>query len=360
MTVFDELVEPAVASRALEQLGAKAALLVGADWALIDPALCDSVIERHTESPANHRLVFTQAAPGLCGCVIDRELLREIAEGRAKGGAMASIGGLLSYNPRKPRADAIAKPICVTVDPAVRDLQRRCIADSANGIALCARYGDDTIDAATLARRIESDTLFGIQTELTLRVDDSTSPEVVASQVAQAGSALAATLDARGLIETERLGALVRSARDAGAMYVHVRVEPRRGEDDAAAVLTAAPDVVSVEMHADSSESFHAATGRDGYALSLRALEALANAAQERPFDEQMWIVPRLTKRDGVYGDIESFVDKWTLVFGHAAIDAFDDAREHERIQPLPAPRSAKARFERDRLVVDLRRGASR
>jgi spore coat polysaccharide biosynthesis protein SpsF (cytidylyltransferase family) len=360
MTVFDELVDPGIAARALEQVGAKAALLVGADWALVDPALCDSVIERHAESPTNHRLVFTQAAPGLCGCVIDLGLLREIAEGQSKGGAMASIGGLLAYNPRKPRADAIAKPICVTVDPAVRDLQRRCIADSANGVALCERYCDDAIDAATLARRIESDSLIGVPSELTLRVDDSTSPEMVAKHVAQMDFAFAITLDASSLVETDRLGALVRSARNAGAKYVHVRVELRKGEEDAASVLGSAPDVVSVEMHADSSETFQAATGRDGYALSLRALEALANMTRERPFDEQMWIVPRLTKRDAVYGDIESFVDKWMLVFGHAAIDAFDDAPADERIQPLPAPQSAKARFERDRVVVDLRRSASR
>lgn len=360
MTVFDELVDPAVAARALEQIGAKAALLVGADWALVDPALCDAVIDRHTESPENHRLVFTQAAPGLCGCVIDRDLLREIAEGRSKGSAMASIGGLLSYNPRKPRADAIAKPICVTVDPAVRDLQRRCIADTASGFTLCERSCDDSLDATALARRIEGDRIHGPPSELTLRLDDSTSPEMVAKHAARVGSSLAVTLDARGLSETERLVAHVRSARNAGARYVHVRIDPRRGEEDAAAVLGAAPDVVSVEMHADSSEAFQAATGRDGYASSLRTLEALANAASERAYDEQMWIVPRLTKRDAVYGDIESFVDKWTLVFGHAAIDAFEDAPADERIRPLPHPRSARARFERERVEIDLRGSASR
>lgn len=360
MTVFDELVDPGVAARALEQLGAKAALLVGADWALVDPALCDAVIERHAESPVHHRLVFSQAAPGLCGCVIDLALLREIAEGRSKGGPMASIGGLLAYNPRKPRADAIAKPICVTVDPTVRDLQRRCIADSASGLALCERYGDEALDAAALARRIGEDESVMSARELTLRLDDSTSSEMVANHIGQASSTFVVTLDARGLNSMDRLGPLVRSSRAAGALYVHVRVDPRDGDADAAAVLDAAPDVVSVDLHADSADAFRIVTGRDGYATSLRALESLANSSRQRPFDEQMWIVPRLTKRDAVYGDVESFVDKWTLVFGHASIDPYNGAPASERIQPMPMPRSARARRERDAIIIDLRGGVAR
>lgn len=360
MTVFDELADPRVVASVLEQIGCTAALLLGADWALVDPALCDEVIDRHEESPSNHRLVFTQAAPGLCGCVIDRELLGEIAEWRAKGGPMSSIGGLLAYNPRKPRADAIAKPICVVVDPAVRDLQRRCIADTANGIALCERYGDGATDAATLARLIGRDGPSALPNELTLRVDDSTSPEMVAAGVRRVNSAMSVTLDAREVSALARIGVLVRSARDAGARFVHVRIDPREGEADAAAAIGAGPDIVSVEMHADSAEAFREATGRDGFSTSLKALEALANGARELPFDEQPWIVPRMTKRDAVYGDIESFVDKWTLVFGHAAIDPFEGAPGSERIQPLPMPRSARERFERDLVAIDLTMGGVR
>ncbi len=360
LTVFDELVDPGLAARALEQIGADAALIVGADWPLLDPVLCDAVIERHEESPTNHRLVFTQAAPGLCGCVIDRGLIAEIADGRAKGGLMASIGGLLAYNPRKPRADAIAKPICVPVPPVVRDLQRRCIADIASGFALCERYADDSLDAAALARRIMSDAPQMIPSELEIRVDDSSDAAEVAAFVARMSSPAAVTLDGRLLSNTETLPAFVDAVRRAGATAVHVRIDPARGEEDAQAVLRASPDVVSVEMHADSAEAYRAVTGRDGYAGSLKALEALANATRERPFDEQMWIVPRMTKRDAVYSDVESFVDKWTLVFGHAVIDPYIGAPASERIQPLPIPRSARERLGRERVVFDLTKGGAR
>src|SRR5690606_39290757 len=124
--------------------------------------------------PDHPRLVFTQAPPGLCGCVIVRALVREIADSRARGSVLSSIGGLLGYSPRKPRADAIAKPICVRVDAAVRDAQARFIAEDDAGRALCALATDDTDPSATLASRFAADgpNIAGTR-ELVLRIDGS-------------------------------------------------------------------------------------------------------------------------------------------------------------------------------------------
>lgn len=368
LSVFDELADPALAARTLDSLGLRAALLVGADWPFVDPDLCDALIARHEESPESHRLVFTQSSPGLCGCVIDAALLREIGEKRTPGAIHASIGSLLAYNPRKPRPDPIAKPICVGVPTRVRDAQTRFIADDAAGVsragaisrALSARGVDPRhADAAQVvdAWNEVASSAASAHT-LTLLVDEGTSADSIAREVRALGSgntALGVTLDARGMRDLSALGRLAGAARAAGATGLHVRADITNGASDAPALLDASPDILSVEMHADSASAYEAITGVDGFAGALAGLEALANASTPVAWARLPWIVPRMTKRDATHDEIESFVDKWTLVFGHAAIDPMPHPAPDERVRPLPLPASAAARFTRTDRAVDLR-----
>ncbi len=332
MTVYDEAVDAELFASALESSNTRAALVIGADWTDVDPALCDEVIARHEEDPDNHRLVFTQAPPGLCGCVIDRELLREIAVNRAQGAMLASIGGLLAYSPRKPRADAIAKPICVRIPVEVRDRQSRFVAD--------------TPDRAL--------------SNITVRIDDGTPLETILESLGTDPAGVAITLDARDVRDGHALPEMVRELRSRGVLAVHLRVDAAHLSALVKDAMLASPEVISVDMHADSADGYRAAKGHDGFADALGGLEKLANAARELDAAERPWIVPRMIKRDAVYADLESFVDKWTLVFGHAAVDPFDNAPPAERVRALPVPRSARDRFERDTRTVDLRSEASR
>lgn len=373
LSVFDELADPTLAARTLETLGLRAALLVGADWPFVDPDLCDALIARHEESPESHRLVFTQASPGLCGCVIDAALLREIGEKRTPGALHASIGSLLAYNPRKPRPDPIAKPICVGVDTRVRDAQTRFIADDPQGIAravaitraLTARGVDPKQANAT--QIVDAWTEFASKAPsahtLTLLVDERTDAGAVAREVSALSPGIGAvgvTLDARGMRDLSGLRRLAEAARRSGATGLHVRTDLPNGANDAQRLLDATPDIISVEMHADSASAYEAITGADGFANALAGLEALANAAKPVAWAHMPWIVPRMTKRDATHDEIESFVDKWTLVFGHAAIDPMPRAEPDERVRPLPLPASASARVARTGRTVDLRKGSGR
>jgi hypothetical protein len=361
MTVYDEAIDANLFASSLEATGTRAALVVGADWAAIDPLLCDEVIARHEEDPDNHRLVFTQAPPGLCGCVIDQALLREIADNRAKGAMLASIGGLLAYSPRKPRADAIAKPICVRVPAEVRDFQARFIADTPAGVALCGLAMGEAIGASELATRIARErTPVTSLSEVVLRIDDSTTANAVLASVADMIAPFAVTIDARAIRESCVVPEIISVLRANGASAAHLRINGADAARLAEQVIVARPEVISIDMHADSAEGYRAATGHDGFAEALTGLESLANLARDMHPAERPWIVPRMTKRDAIYSDLESFVDKWTLVFGHAAIDPFDGATASERVQPLPMPQSARSRFERERRTVDLRTGGQR
>ncbi|MGP1310845.1 MAG: hypothetical protein ACTS27_11665, partial [Phycisphaerales bacterium] len=353
LTIYDELIDPRVAALALERVNADAALLIGADWPLLDPALCDEVIARHEESPEHHRLVFTQAPPGLCGCVVDAGLLREIAEGADKGGAFASIGGVLAYNPRSPKADPIAKPICMQINPAVRDLQRRLTCDSAHGVSLCEALVDHAEDSSALASAMESCTVRSAGScTATLIIDDRTSADDALAAIPVGVDAV--TIDARSSSDRGLLVSILDALRSR-VPHIHVRIEPSNDPREDGALLAHGPSVVSVEMHADSAEAYAAATGHDGFAAALKSLEALASAVAGIPYDKRPWIVPRMTKRDEAVHDVESFVDKWTLVFGHAALDPRTDAPDSARIRALPLPPAAAARFVRERRVIDLR-----
>src|SRR5690606_20840797 len=64
---YDELLPAAPLAAAIKQHQADTVLLAGADWPLVDPALCDLVIARHLEAADSMKMVFTQAPPGLCG-----------------------------------------------------------------------------------------------------------------------------------------------------------------------------------------------------------------------------------------------------------------------------------------------------
>ena len=64
------------------------------------------------------------------------------------------------------------------------------------------------------------------------------------------------------------------------------------------------------------------------------------------------WIVPRLTRCDSTYGDIEGFYDTWVMRAGAAVIDSLPLSIPGERIEPLPRPASVVSRDLRRRMLI--------
>ena len=67
------------------------------------------------------------------------------------------------------------------------------------------------------------------------------------------------------------------------------------------------------------------------------------------------WIVPRITRCDAVYEEIESFYDRWLVLAGAAVIDPLPvpaAAQAEGRIRPLPKPAGAARRTWRMRMLV--------
>lgn len=366
ISCYDEAICPAAILPLMEEIGIDAAMIVGADWALIDPELADAAAERYREAPDRHRMTFCHAPPGLGACVIDRQIVAELA---GSPGPFSTIGGLLGYIPVAPQSDPIAKPACIKPDPVVRDLGWRCIPDSvenarvlrdslaklgravlyasATEVAVAIRGREaiwlsrqpDTaeIDLFPCGREISSDAF-------TTLVADAASREDRA--VALRGD------DARDALDHPSLPAFVMLLRGAGVAAVHVRTSLRADPDRVEALLGARPDVISVDCVADNRETYRALSGRDGFEQMRANLDLLL--AIREPDDvigkgglPHVWIVPRITRRDAVHEEIENFYDRELMRCGACVIDPPPGSARTERISPLPVPPRVGARIAR-------------
>lgn len=349
LTCYDECFDPATLAAAMVEHNADAALLVGADWALVDPGLCDEVIRRHRESPDEHRLTFTQAPPGIAGACIARSLVEEIRDAPPGAGAFATIGGLLGYLPMRPSADRIAKPVCVSIPAAVRDTLGRYIGDTPHrqaGIAgLIRSLGSDwpsiplarLRDALAASSGIQADA-FPAHTIVAAGGSDRLIAWLDGADVSRPDAALTIEYP-----ELDRIADVLAAARRAGFASVHVRTGLDADGDVVERLLGA--DIVSIDMLATTGETYRAITGSDRFDRIIEHTEMLLGKRRDSGGIPSPWIVPRIMRRDAVYEEIEPFYDYWVSRAGAAMIDPLPAAVEGERIAPLTLPGFA-AEFE--------------
>ncbi|TVQ64201.1 MAG: DUF115 domain-containing protein [Phycisphaerales bacterium] len=385
LTVFDEALAPEALLPLMQREGMNAALLVGADWALVDPALCDAVIDRHLEHPERHPLAFTQAAPGLCGVVIDRRIVEEMARAGDKAGAFGTLGGLLSYLPVRPKADPIAQPVCVRIDAEVRDAGVRCIPDTRSGARAmeAALGGADaaTIDALSLVRTLRAHRGNGEAAPRELFVELCDTPTTARRRIGagarQDGAGATASLasfarlleayasvrddlvvsfEGRGdTLAHPAWADFVACARERGSGAIHVRTDLRCAPESVDALLAAAPDTVSVDLLAETPETYHALTGFDDFARVQANVERLLELRPGAGWMPGPWLGVRITRCDATYTEVETFYDRWLLRtggVGGAIIDPLLRPIEGERIAPLPAPRLLRERVAGERMFL--------
>ncbi len=388
LTIYDELLNAGAVAQVLEREGADAALLLGPDWAMVDPALTDAVVDRFAESPSKHRLVFTQAAPGLVPCVIARSLATELAS--ASDAWAASIGGILTYLPPAPRHDPITSGHCVAVPDAFRDALVRCIPDSAARRRAIAEAMLDVDGDASVANSLELVALLGEQhrryagptprhlmLELCtgrraggrramwiagsdepaerLPIDPALAARLVREQARGRADAMLTLGGAGDPLLHPAWREIVMTARAASIACLHVRTDLLVGEDVLESLLDPAtmPDVISVDLLAHDPATYRSITGVDAYALARGNLEALLDrrAALGSSFGAP-WIVPRITRCDAVYEQIEPFYAEWIMRAGACVIDPLPRAQAGERIAPLPLPPGVSGATSRDAMLV--------
>ncbi len=364
-TCYDELLPASSWYAAMEHHNAQAALIVGADWPLIDPAYCQQVIDLHRRHPKEMQLTFTQAPPGLGGIAIGRDLVGQMAKSNV------SLGQIIAYNPAKPQPDPIGRDVCVQIPAAVRSFVGRFIFDTPATAAMiqCVvqhlgdRHACADAEAVTqVAAGIDGPTTdqFAhlpqmVTLELTPRrcvsgpatvqhhvsLDRADMPlENALRIVEQLGDDRSTVLTLGGLGDPlcfEGWDRVISAAYRAGVMGICVETDLWVSQSLLETLLALPIDVVSVRLNADTAQTYRQAMDPDdklcdGFAKVIANLQWLINQRNRRT--NQLltqpngvgrvglpWVVPRLVKTAHTLDDMETFFDKWLYYAGHAVIE---------------------------------------
>lgn len=363
-TCYDEMFEPVATAEALREVGGAAALLVGADWTLVDPQLCDAMIERYKADPDASRMTFTQAVPGLAGCVVAKSLVDTFASLERSRPDVPALGLALGYVPSAPVTDPLGTRACVAVEPCVRDAGMRFIA--VGGVETSEQDTDrrgarELVQAVKKSVRSQDDAApASLTLDIARRADETWAVcmiEELASLRPDARVTLLADTDT-----IEVTGNLVCLGAKAG-LSVHVRVAADVGTNAMRVLLRARPDVMSLDFVRSDLETLSTtmATAADCQASIDRAgrvCRTLVHEIQETVGADadrtraRTRIVPRLVRCDATHELIEGFFDEWTTLLGIAVIDPLRTPLPGQRIRPLPIPRSYRCRLARSSMFV--------
>lgn len=375
LSVYDEVLDPAALSGVMASRELDAAVVLGGDWACVDPALINAVIERHEERPEAHPITFTQAAPGLAGCLVTRGVVDEMARvGGVLAAPGATVGGLLGYQVIAPQGDPIAKPVCVSVPVGVRDAMVRCILDTPRHaqrlIEALKPLGERVVaaSAAEIARALVDAGLNanGPAEAITFRVSPHSPRGLTGLRLRDAihaGDAPAVTLEGDGcdVLDVPQITELAATARAYGASAVHLRTRLARPGAAARRVL-ALSDAVSVDLLAEDAATYEMVTGERGFDVAKKEWVTLVEASELRKHSPPpiplhpgggAWIIPRIERRDETLEQIEPFYTRWLLACGASVIDARGDVPPGARVEPLPLPAMARRRLAWSRRVIE-------
>jgi hypothetical protein len=335
-SIYDEVLCPDQMSAVMLRQGITAAMVVGPDWPLVDVSAesgCDAVATRHLELPQQHKLVFTQAPPGLCGCLVTTSLMQELA----LGNRMSTIGGLLVYQPHAPQSDPIARSANVQIDHQVRRSRIRATFDSARyrHRMMDAGVGPDMTAAEVVAalERVASETPDALPRHLVVELcknDTTMSIETARDTLRQAAAAddVVVTFGVAGEpLRHPQFDEILRLAKETGILGVHVRTRLSVDEPALDRLLACDADVVSVDLNAERAETYRRTTGQDDFAKVLGNLEYLVNNRRrltDHPAAAAFalpWIVPRIRRDAETYEDIDGFFERWQATLGTAVID---------------------------------------
>lgn len=397
-TVYDEVVAARPMFEAMTRFGVTAAVVVGPDWPLVavtgDDG-CDGLVRRHRARPELLRIVFNQSPPGLCGVLVERSLMAELA----RGGRRASIGWLLGYEPARPQQDPISKDVCVQIAHEVRRSLVRAVFDTPRNMirmrraiepGLSERDGGltaiDTRAAIALLEHQLFDTVpyytpqhLMVELNTGRQGSGASSPHRMGSvqrtvmterrfarlveQVAESRDCVITFCGAGDPLLHPDVAGFVRLAKEGGVRGVHIRTEllaPRRVIDE---VVEAGVDVVSVELDADDPSTYRRMHGVDRHREVLANIEHVLGArralagADGTDVYATPWLVPRLQRRVESCEDIDGFFDRWKHLLGTPVIEGpapFDPSAENpaDGLASARAPSRAMWREMLRRMLV--------
>lgn len=394
LSVYDEQLHPVLLAEVMHEHAIDACAIVGADWAMIDPELVDETVHRYRCQDADKRIAFSQAVPGIGTMVIDRVTVDSLSEsmadslenGQSGRNHFATLGALVGYIPTVPQFDPIAKGMCVEVSPAVRDAGVRVIADTTNRATMMREAYQAIGGSAVEASALQCVNAYGEATKRLDRVCPRTivletctgrlvggqwgawkrnSIEPIERQVLslerahallQSAGALredvAVVFDGIGdpLMHPQAL-AFAQLAKEDGIACVELRTDFGRDGIDGTELLESGIDVLSVDVLAENNQTYTAITGQDQLSEVYGRIQSVFDAMYADQ-THSLWFVPRLTRCDAAYEDVEPFFDKWLMICGSAVIDPLPRTIKDQRIQQLPIPSDRQRQLDHSTMYI--------
>lgn len=324
-------------------VGAEGLFLIDPSFALLDEALCGSIIAHAAVRPG-HDLYFTAAAPGLAGLLVSAAHVNRLAE------TNGHPGSALHYQPEAPCLDPIAADFCFHAPAQLTRTLHDFRVDDDRTLALAEaglsrepeRPTGELIDA--FGRAAHPRAITDLTIDLTTARDSKPIWLKPAEEEApvQALPALALLLD-QALAENRQLritfGRLgdplchpewrqaVAMARSRGEATIHLETDLLC---DSAAIVDVASlaDLVSVHLPAVTAETYERVMGMDAYARVTRNLAHLIALGRQRNTGLPL-IVPTFVKTVANLDEMEPWYDGWITQVGSAVVrgpDAFDNA----------------------------------
>ncbi len=337
-TCYDELLPAAAWAAAMQAQQAESALLVGGDWAAVDPALCEQVLARHLAQPQAMPLIFSMAPPGLCGVAIGRALVEQLA-----ASPWATLGQMLAYNPQQPQADPIGKDVCVQIDPAIRRLPLRYIGDTLAGYhAIADQQRGTTAPESASHPSATGQAPLPLLENLTLELTPQRRgqgpilpqgyttfargdlPVALAQRIVSQLPALASTctLTLGGLGDAllhPQWRTVIEAAHAAGVFGIALHTDLVVETEVLEAIMASPLDVLCVHLNADSAGTYRAVMGTDDFDKVVKNIEWLLTQRNRRG-QHGLWVVPHLVKTAATLAEMEGFFDRWMHFAGHAVI----------------------------------------
>jgi len=356
MSIYDEVLCPQAMHPIMLRHGLTAALLVAGDWPLIDVSEetgGDGLAGRYLEHPDKHNIVFTQAPPGLSGCIVSTSLMEELTQ-RTR---LSTIGGLLVYQPHAPQPDPIARDANVQIPHQIRRSLIRASFDSPRQHCLLRRALEgrniDRASAASIVAAIEEassdpsgEAPRHVIVELTTRrpgrgvigrhpcgtLERPPLSRALAERIFDGlrghGDCVITFAGAGDPLQHDEFDTYVNLARQAGIAAVHVRTGLLADRPVLDRLLACGVDVISVDLHADRAATYKEMTGVDRFKDVLLNMQYIIDHRRHLAGPAGAaglalpWIVPRLVRCAETYDDLESFFDRWQHVLGTAVIES--------------------------------------
>ena len=361
MTVFDEVLAPQSMAELMEQEEIDGAILCGPDWPLVEvlgTGGIDEMIKRWREHEGRQPFIFTQAPPGLGSCLVSKGLMKALAERNR----LATVGSMLGYRPDRPKHDPIVGEGNIQIDPQVRRSLVRAVYDSPRtryrmrcGIEPILSntkspsvgfFSRDVVDQLEFERRgglphftprhviIElctgrlSSGVCSPHREGTIQREAMSERRFkrIITDLADSHDAMITLAGVGDPLQHPRCIDFIRMALSAGIRGVHVRTELQCSDETAIQLANSGAQVVSVDLNADTRESYRRVMGHDGFDSVLDRLKTLIGArrclaGQGVGALALPWVVPRIQRNAQTFEDIESFYERWQGILGTALID---------------------------------------